>query len=76
MKFAFYVSNISYNNISIAVYQLENGNYKLVAEKDGKKIKGTHTYEISVEDYEDLPHDAYNNLVRFYAAAKLCGFEF
>ncbi|STY93794.1 hypothetical protein [Moraxella bovis] len=76
MKFAFYASNTSLKNISVAVYELENGNYNLVVEKDGEQVKGTYAHEISVEDYEDLPHDPCNSLVRFYAAAELCGFEF
>lgn len=76
MKFAFYASNTSLNNFSVAVYELENGNYNLVVEKDGEQVDGTHAHEISVADYEELPHDAYDNLVRFYAAAELCGFEF
>ncbi|HEA3268072.1 TPA: hypothetical protein RVS92_000442 [Pasteurella multocida] len=73
-QFKFYSSNISFNNISVAVYENKKGNYLLQVEKDGRKVRGTNAVEMTKEQYEDLPFDDYNSLVRFQAAAKVCGY--
>ena len=74
-KFKFYSANVAINNLSVAVYETKNGTYKLQIEKNGIKVRGTQTAEMTVEQYENLPHDAYNNKVRFQAAAAACGVE-
>lgn len=73
-KFKFYAANVAINNVSVAVYETKNGTYKIQPEKNGIKVRGTQTAEMTAEQYENLPHDAYNNMVRFQAAAAACGY--
>ncbi|AIZ78776.1 hypothetical protein [Actinobacillus equuli] len=73
--FKFYAANISFNNVSVAVYE-QNGKYLLQVEKDGRKVKGTKQAEMTIEEYENLPHDPYNSFIRLQAAGNACGYEF
>lgn len=46
-KFSHFVSNIALNGISIAAYcNTDKTIYKLVAEENGAKIRGTHIVEL------------------------------
>lgn len=77
MKFEFYAGKASLNKVYCAVYtHNDDGYYYLRAEKDGKKIAGTKIAKMTVEEYESLPYDAYNNLVRLQAALAKCDFTF
>lgn len=73
--FKFYSANISFNNVSVAVYEKDD-KYILQVEKNGRKVKGTSQAEMTIEEYENLPHDPYNSFVRLQAAGLACGYEF
>ena len=76
-KFSHFVSNIALNGISIAAYSnADKTIYKLVAEENGAKIRGTHIVELTVNEYEDLPHNPYNSTRRFLHVASMCGINF
>lgn len=74
-NFKFYSANIALNSVSVAVYEDKKGNYILQAEKDGRKVRGTETVTMTPEQYENLPHDPYNTLVRLQASLKACGYQ-
>lgn len=77
MKFEFYAGKATLNNVSCAVYtHNDDGYYYLRAEKNGKKIAGTQIAKMTVDEYENLPHSTYNNLIRLQAALAKCGFVF
>lgn len=46
-NFKFYSANISFNSVSVAIYQNKKGNYILQVEKDGRKVRGTETVTIT-----------------------------
>lgn len=75
MKFKFYTKNLSLNGVSVAVYAKNKSTYVLKVVKNGRKVKDTFLHEISIEDYENLPDDPYNSLVRLCAAMELCGHD-
>lgn len=75
VKFKFYSANISFNSVSVAVYENKEGNYALQVEKDGRKVRGTEVVTMTPEQYNNLPHDPYNSLVRLRAAFEVCGYQ-
>ncbi|MDY0577081.1 hypothetical protein ACFGWO_02180 [Pasteurella multocida] len=72
LEHLFSAGQVALNNVSVAVYKKDDENYVLRVEDKGKKVSGYNVVEISVDDYENLPHDPYDNLVRYYAAMNLC----
>jgi len=69
-KFAFYAGQVTLNNISVAVYDLDDSNYLLIKEDDNDNALGHAT--ITKECYENLDSDPYNSLIEFLAAKNLC----
>ncbi len=72
-EFLFTVGSVAINGVSVKVYKKdENSHFVRVEDKDGKIVRGTRIAEISTSDYENLPNDPYNNLIRRKAVLELC----
>lgn len=50
--------------------------YRLIAKKDGLKIRGTHIVELTVDEYEKLSCVPDRNIIRFLHAVSMCGIDF
>lgn len=77
-KFIKYAANTAFNGYSVAIYQ-SNSNlytlYTLQVEKDGTKVRNAKAVEMTPEEYEALPSDPANSLVRLNAAMLACDFH-
>jgi len=71
-RFAFYAGQVSLNNISVAVYDLDDSNYLLIKINDLYDDKALGHSIITKECYENLDYDPYNSLIRFLAAEDIC----
>lgn len=75
MKFIKYAANTAFNGYSVAIYQSSSNLYTLQVEKDGTKVRNTKTAQMTPEEYESLPSDPANSLVRLNAAMLACDFN-
>ncbi|MEB3481287.1 hypothetical protein ROV67_00005, partial [Pasteurella multocida] len=72
-EFLFTVGNVAINGVSVKVYKKDENSYFVrVEDKDGKIVRGTRIAEISTSDYENLPNDPYDNLIKRKAVLELC----
>ncbi|KGQ30217.1 hypothetical protein [Gallibacterium anatis] len=74
-KFIKYAANTAFNGYSVAIYQSNPNLYTLQIEKDGTKVRNTKAVEMTPEEYEALPSDPANSLVRLNAAMLACDFH-
>lgn len=74
-KFIKYAANTAFNGYSVAIYQSNSNLYTLQIEKDGTKVRNTKAVEMTPEEYEALPSDPANSLVRLNAAMLACDFH-
>lgn len=73
-NFKFYSAHTFYNSVGVAVYENKDGDYILQVEKDFRKVRGTETVKMTKEQYENLPYNDYNSLVRLQAAMAQCNY--
>lgn len=72
-EFMFTAGNVSVGGISVKVYRKDEYSYFVrVEDEKGEIVRGTKIAEISIDDYDNLPNDPYDNLVRRSAAYELC----
>ena len=74
-KFIKYAANAAFNGYSVAIYQSNSNLYTLQVEKDGTKVRNTKNAQMTPEEYEALPSDPANSLVRLNAAMLACDFH-
>lgn len=72
-QFSHFAGRVSYNDIQVSIYIVDENTYQLRVENARSGEMLTHPRNISINDYENLDHDPYNNLVRFQAALYYCG---
>ena len=74
-EFLFFAGRVAFNSISVAVHEhlKDENSYVLIAERDNETLG---VCECTIEEYDNLKEDYYNQLVRFLEAAKLCGLDF
>lgn len=74
LEFSHFCGGCSYNNVNLEAYLLDKSQYKIVryvSQANGDRDGNVDTLDISIEAYDKLENDPYNNLVRFQAVNEL-----